>query len=257
VAGFSPSNSLSPCQYHSTKAPYSFSSTCFSYQKDKRTKPGNLPKNKCSLGNRGALDKKKYLHFPPPPLKGLTAISHSALGSTIQYDVTYLYCYYKNAVKMRVTSQLTTKHLSFVLPSRCWTDRFNTARIASASDSNNAVRAVMVSFNNFHLTPCLVLLHGESRSRRQVIRNINPRGLAVLIDLRCPSLTETYGRKRSFGNFIPAVNQPAFVTWLMTSHVMAVRGLLGTPCCSMDSLSQWYLTWGTRTPGRTLRHLRG
>jgi hypothetical protein len=39
----SPNNSGFPCQYHSTNAPYSFSSTCCSYQKDKWAKPGNLP----------------------------------------------------------------------------------------------------------------------------------------------------------------------------------------------------------------------
>jgi hypothetical protein len=39
------SASLFPCQYHSTIAPYSSSSTCCSYQKDKRAKPGNLPKS--------------------------------------------------------------------------------------------------------------------------------------------------------------------------------------------------------------------
>ena len=36
--------SVSPCQYHSTNAPHSSSSTCCSYQKDKPVKPGNLPK---------------------------------------------------------------------------------------------------------------------------------------------------------------------------------------------------------------------
>jgi hypothetical protein len=34
-----------PCQYNSTNAPYSSSSTCFSFQKDKRAKCGNLPKS--------------------------------------------------------------------------------------------------------------------------------------------------------------------------------------------------------------------
>ena len=32
------------CQYHSTDAPHSSSSTCCCYEKDKRAKPGNLPK---------------------------------------------------------------------------------------------------------------------------------------------------------------------------------------------------------------------
>jgi hypothetical protein len=34
------------CQYHSTNAPYSSSSTCWSYQKYKWAKPGNRPKSK-------------------------------------------------------------------------------------------------------------------------------------------------------------------------------------------------------------------
>lgn len=42
---FSPITSFLPCRYHSTNSPQSSSSTCSSYQKDKREKPGNLPKN--------------------------------------------------------------------------------------------------------------------------------------------------------------------------------------------------------------------
>ena len=34
-----------PCQYHSTNAPHSSSSTRWSYRKDKRARPGNLPKS--------------------------------------------------------------------------------------------------------------------------------------------------------------------------------------------------------------------
>jgi hypothetical protein len=44
-AGFSPSTSVLPCQYHSTSAACLFSSQGCSYQKDKQTKPGNLPKS--------------------------------------------------------------------------------------------------------------------------------------------------------------------------------------------------------------------
>jgi hypothetical protein len=44
-AGFSPSTSVLPCQHHSTNAPYSFSSTGCSYQKDKQKKPGNFPES--------------------------------------------------------------------------------------------------------------------------------------------------------------------------------------------------------------------
>lgn len=43
--GFSASNSVAPCQYHSTSAVYSYSCTYFSYQKDRWAKPGNLPNN--------------------------------------------------------------------------------------------------------------------------------------------------------------------------------------------------------------------
>ena len=50
---FSPSASVFPCQYHSTNAPYSVSSTCCFYQKDKRAKPGNLPKKSNALSEIG------------------------------------------------------------------------------------------------------------------------------------------------------------------------------------------------------------
>jgi len=43
--GVSPSTSVFLCQYISTNAPHSSSSTCRSYQKDKRAKPGNHPKS--------------------------------------------------------------------------------------------------------------------------------------------------------------------------------------------------------------------
>jgi len=55
--GFSPSTSILPCRCHSTNSPQSSSSICSSYQKNKREKPGNLPKKQCYLGSRGALDK--------------------------------------------------------------------------------------------------------------------------------------------------------------------------------------------------------
>jgi hypothetical protein len=41
--GVCPSTSVFHCQYLPTNAPYLSSSTCRSYQKDKRAKPGNLP----------------------------------------------------------------------------------------------------------------------------------------------------------------------------------------------------------------------
>jgi hypothetical protein len=42
--GFSPSGYALPFQYHSTNAPYSFSSTCYIYQ-EKETKLGDLSKS--------------------------------------------------------------------------------------------------------------------------------------------------------------------------------------------------------------------
>jgi hypothetical protein len=42
--GFAPSTSVLPCQCHSILVTYSSLSTCCSYQKDKRAKPGNLKK---------------------------------------------------------------------------------------------------------------------------------------------------------------------------------------------------------------------
>jgi hypothetical protein len=50
------------CQCHSSNAPYSSSSTRCSYQKDKRTKPGNLRKNTALIGNRVRWIE-KYFHF--------------------------------------------------------------------------------------------------------------------------------------------------------------------------------------------------
>jgi hypothetical protein len=46
---FSPGTPVFACQYHSTNAPYSSSSTCCSYRADKRVKPGKLCKEQCSF----------------------------------------------------------------------------------------------------------------------------------------------------------------------------------------------------------------
>ena len=54
--------SVSPCQYHSTNAPHSSSSTCCSYLKDKRAMPGNLPKQQYCFGKREGFDT-KYFHI--------------------------------------------------------------------------------------------------------------------------------------------------------------------------------------------------
>ena len=67
--GVSPSTSVFLCQYLPTNAPYSSSSTSRSYQKDKRAKPGNLPKLRFSSVNI----------FPPMLHTGLHL--HAALTS--------------------------------------------------------------------------------------------------------------------------------------------------------------------------------
>ena len=51
---------FSPCQYHTTNTPNSSSSACYSYDKDKRASPGNLPK--CNaLSEVGSIGQKKHL----------------------------------------------------------------------------------------------------------------------------------------------------------------------------------------------------
>ena len=59
---FSPNTSIIPCQYRSTKAPYSSASSVCSYQKDKGVMPGNYPpKNELpELGKRWI---EKYFHL--------------------------------------------------------------------------------------------------------------------------------------------------------------------------------------------------
>jgi hypothetical protein len=54
--------SVLSCHYHSAITPYSSSSTCFSYQKDKRAKPGNLAKGKALL-EVGEHCVEMYFHF--------------------------------------------------------------------------------------------------------------------------------------------------------------------------------------------------
>ena len=57
--GICPSTSVFPCQHHSTSAVYSSSSTCYSYQKDKRVKSWNLPKT-IAFPVIGVLDRKFF-----------------------------------------------------------------------------------------------------------------------------------------------------------------------------------------------------
>jgi len=61
--GFCPSASVFRCQHYSINTPNSSSSACYSYQDDERAKPVNLPNNQCSVGNRGAVDRKVPPHF--------------------------------------------------------------------------------------------------------------------------------------------------------------------------------------------------
>ena len=53
--GFSSGTSVFPCQYHSTGALYSFPLTHYSYRKDKRSKPGNLPKKAVLFRKSGSI----------------------------------------------------------------------------------------------------------------------------------------------------------------------------------------------------------
>ena len=75
--GFSMSTLVFPCQYHATGAICSLSSTCNSYQKDKRQSVGTS-KNQCCCGNRGALDRKVLSLFFVS--KGASAIEYSLLS---------------------------------------------------------------------------------------------------------------------------------------------------------------------------------
>ena len=60
--GFSPSNSVLSCQYPSSITPYSSSSTCFSYQKDKRAKSENFAKDNALL-EVGEHSIEMYIHY--------------------------------------------------------------------------------------------------------------------------------------------------------------------------------------------------
>jgi hypothetical protein len=57
-----PSISVFPCQYQSIRAPYSSSSSYYSYLKGMRKKPENLETKQRSLGCPGALDRKVLSH---------------------------------------------------------------------------------------------------------------------------------------------------------------------------------------------------
>jgi hypothetical protein len=53
-----------PCQYHSTNGPHPYTPTCCSYQKDKLTKPGNLPKKAKLFRKSGSIYRKVLSHLP-------------------------------------------------------------------------------------------------------------------------------------------------------------------------------------------------
>jgi hypothetical protein len=57
---FSPCTTVFPCQYHSTNAPYPFSS-CYSYQNDKPSKTGNIPQSN-ALSETEEYWIEKYFH---------------------------------------------------------------------------------------------------------------------------------------------------------------------------------------------------
>ena len=71
---------FSPCQHHSTNAPYSFSDTCCSYQKDKGEKSVNLPKSN-SVSEIGEYWTEKYRSL----FRRLSKISNSDLVSSCLY----------------------------------------------------------------------------------------------------------------------------------------------------------------------------
>jgi len=56
VTGFSPRTPVLCCRYHSTDTPHSSPTTCCSYQKDKRTRPGDLQTKRALTTFGGALD---------------------------------------------------------------------------------------------------------------------------------------------------------------------------------------------------------
>jgi hypothetical protein len=72
---FSPSIVVFPCQYRSTNAPYSSSSTCYPYQKDKRANPENLTKRNVLSLRGGALHRKFSFIFCLQNVK-VSAIAH-------------------------------------------------------------------------------------------------------------------------------------------------------------------------------------
>lgn len=78
--------SIFPCQCHSTNAPCSFSSKCCSYQKEKWSKHGNLPKsNSLSEIWENLVD--KHFHFLQK-LRHLLALCDCCQSCTMKYVLT-------------------------------------------------------------------------------------------------------------------------------------------------------------------------
>jgi hypothetical protein len=73
-SGFSPSTSIFHCQYYSTKATNSSSSTCCSYQ-DKRAKPGNTAKKLRFFKKSGSNEWKSAVTFSSLKRYGKTVLS--------------------------------------------------------------------------------------------------------------------------------------------------------------------------------------
>jgi len=72
--GFSQNTSVFSCQYHSTNAPYSSSSTRCYYRTDKWAKLGIFQKQ-CSYGSRAAVDRKVFSLFLV--FEGLTSMFYN------------------------------------------------------------------------------------------------------------------------------------------------------------------------------------
>jgi len=72
--GFTLSTSVLPCQYHSTNAPYSSSSTCFSYRITNVRRLGTFTKYEWSFGNRGAGVRKEISPYYIPMYRPYTSL---------------------------------------------------------------------------------------------------------------------------------------------------------------------------------------
>jgi hypothetical protein len=106
---FSPSTSVFFCQCHCIHTPYSFPSTCCSYEKDKRTKRGNLPKS-IALSGMGEHGIETFLHF------------FCSLRSVIRCFEWYFYLFIFYSYDVSVCGVVTKKKPRTLLPeiAECW-----------------------------------------------------------------------------------------------------------------------------------------